>query len=741
MQRNYRVAVIALVVCAASAPALAVDWPQEVRTEGGTIVVYQPQPEKLAGNRLTGRAALSIELAQHPEPIFGAFWFSARLDTDRERGVATVRDVEITDVRWPDVTEEQAARFTQIISNTLPKTGFETSLATLTASLATAEREQRSLAELKNDPPKIVFATELAVLLLYDGEPRFQLIEHTRYERALNTPFAVIRDQKTQRVYLTSGTAWYVAENAKGPFSALKTPPNEVQLLIPPSDQKPAKTPSPPPQIVVATAPTELVATKGIPSWKSLPGGKLLYVDNTETPWLRDVTDQQMYLLLSGRWFRAKAQVGPWTFVRADQLPAAFKDIPPGSDLGGLRVSVAGTEEAEAAVLDARIPQTAAVVRSTARLDVQYDGAPKFEKIPGTSVSMAVNTGAQVLEINQRYYAVDNGVWFTSAHALGPWAVADSIPEQEIAKIPPSSPVYNVTYVTIYDATPEVVYVGYTPGYLWSYPYYGVPVYGTGYVYPPYYGAMYYPRPPTWGFHVSYNPWSGWGFGVSWSNGFLTVGASWGYGHGAHYRPGACCGGWYGGGYRGATVINTGDVRIGNTVNVGNRVTSGNRVSQPIASSRTSQRNLYNQPANQSRVADRTSQSRNYNQARVSNGRANDVFADRSGTVARRSGNDWQVRDGGSWKSSSGVSDRAPPTTTLRDHGSGSRTQAAPARDFSSASRPSTSGVSTPGNRGPASVDRADLNRAASARQSGMSQSRAPVARSGGGFGGGGRRR
>ena len=37
---------------------------------------------------------------------------------------------------------------------------------------------------------------------------------------------------------------------------------------------------------------------------------------------------------------------------------------------------------------------------------------------------------------------------------------------------------YNTTHVHIYEATPEVVYVGYTPGYLWSFPYYGVPVYG-----------------------------------------------------------------------------------------------------------------------------------------------------------------------------------------------------------------------------------------------------------------------
>ena len=116
--------------------------------------------------------------------------------------------------------------------------------------------------------------------------------------------------------------------------------------------------------------------------------------------------------------------------------------------------------------------------------------------------------------------------------------MADSVPTQEIQKIPPSEPVYNVTYVTVYESTPEVVYVGYTPGYMWSYPWYGCPVYGTGYYYPPYWGSVYYPRPVTYGVHVSYNPYTGWGMGFSYSTGFMTVGVHFGGGYGGYYRPG-----------------------------------------------------------------------------------------------------------------------------------------------------------------------------------------------------------
>ena len=46
--------------------------------------------------------------------------------------------------------------------------------------------------------------------------------------------------------------------------------------------------------------------------------------------------------------------------------------------------------------------------------------------------------------------------------------MATSVPAV-IYSIPPSSPVHYVTYVRVYDWTPQVVYVGYTPGYYGTY--------------------------------------------------------------------------------------------------------------------------------------------------------------------------------------------------------------------------------------------------------------------------------
>ncbi len=135
------------------------------------------------------------------------------------------------------------------------------------------------------------------------------------------------------------------------------------------------------------------------------------------------------------------------------------------------------------------------------------------------------------------YYAVVAGVWFTAAQITGPWSIATSVPTV-IYTIPPSSPIYYVTYVRIYEATPQYVYVGYTPGYLGTVvsPY-GTVVYGTGYAYSPWIGSVWYPPPYTYGVAAApvYNPWVGFTYGFA--LGLATAAWTEPYWGGAYYYP------------------------------------------------------------------------------------------------------------------------------------------------------------------------------------------------------------
>lgn len=119
----------------------------------------------------------------------------------------------------------------------------------------------------------------------------------------------------------------------------------------------------------------------------------------------------------------------------------------------------------------------------------------------------AINTPFEVIHAG-RYFAVQNGVWFVSDTPAGPWAVADNIPA-EIYSIPPSNPLYHDRFVYVYGSTPEVVYCGYTPGYLGAFVWDDTVVFGTGWWYPGWYGDYWYGWPWTWGFGFQYGYFGG----------------------------------------------------------------------------------------------------------------------------------------------------------------------------------------------------------------------------------------
>ncbi len=55
-----------------SANGLALEWPQEIIGDQGTITIYQPQPESLTGNNLKARSAMSFQLKDAGEQQFSA---------------------------------------------------------------------------------------------------------------------------------------------------------------------------------------------------------------------------------------------------------------------------------------------------------------------------------------------------------------------------------------------------------------------------------------------------------------------------------------------------------------------------------------------------------------------------------------------------------------------------------------------------------------------------------------------
>ena len=708
---NKLIAIVLLLGVALSAGAQELGWPQEIVTQNQeTITVYQPQVEEFTGIFLAGRAAVSVKApATNDAPVFGAIWFEARIDTDRDARTAVIRDVDILDVRFADASDEQMQKLADLIESRIEQSRFTISVDQLLADLDASEAGAGE-PELRHEPPKLILSTEPALLVSMDGKPVFEAIERSNYERVVNTPFLIVKDGRTHYLYIGSN-AWYTATAIDGPWDRTEQVPQDIAGLVEPSDDDDTLVDDV--RIIVATEPTELIVSDGDPTWSPVEGMDLLYMDNTDSDAFLELSTQRYYVLLSGRWYRGEGMLGNlrWSHVPNDELPEPFSDIPEDSVNGSVLSHVAGTEQAREAVLDNTIPQTAAIKRDDDSFSVDYDGAPDFAPIENIQVEYAQNTSSAVFKYGNLYYACDDGVWYVANRATGPWTVATEVPDA-IYRIPTSNPHHNVTYVRVYDVTPQVVYVGYTPGYYGSYYYRGAVVYGSGWYYNPWYGPYYYPRYPTWGFRVSYNPWYGWGFGVSWTNGpFRFTFSSHGYG------------GWWGvGGYRPyPRPVPYGGYRKTN-INIDNSITIGGGRDRPAT-----RPNLYNRPETRDRVAQRPAVPAD-RQARPANSIQNNVLTDRSGNVYQRDTNGkWQQRDNGQWRQPDNLDRIAASPSTRPAQQPATRPTQQPAKRPSQwpANQPSRGGGfdSRDWQRGGSQAVRPQLERDFSARQRGAQRS------------------
>lgn len=390
-------AALAVVLALSSwAQAAGEGWPRRFEHGKGTVLLYQPQLESFKGDRLTARAAVSVRKKGWKQPVFGVVWLTARALTDRDTRQVTIDEAKVTETRFPNATPEQIAKFQDFLNGEIEDHSHTISLDRLLAMLELVEKEKAADAGLQTKPPKIIFVTNPAALVLLDGDPRLLPLPDSKLMRVANTPFLMVYDPAGKTYFLKAGDTWLKAVEVKGPWQDAKPLPEGLKALEAklaqgqqPAPQKVEAAGGKLPQIIVSLEPAELIATEGEPQYSPITGTGLLYLSNTESSVFLDTTSQFYYALLSGRWFATKSlQDGPWTYVSPSKLPADFARIPEGSTKGFVLVNVAGTTQARDAVLENSIPQTAAIDREKATTQVSYDGEAKFQKIPTLTWNM-----------------------------------------------------------------------------------------------------------------------------------------------------------------------------------------------------------------------------------------------------------------------------------------------------------------------------------------------------------------
>jgi hypothetical protein len=531
-----------------AAEQLATDpgWPREYTDGTAKLVLWQPQVDSWSDFRsLKARFATQLTPGKDAPPVWGVLSIESGTDVDQESRTVSFRNFNVTKISYPSAKNElQAQAWDALTKKLLPP--YPT-VVLIERILAYMDMDQIKTREtpVSLKPPPILFSTQPAVLVIIDGKPIYIDIEKNNLQKVVNTNWDLFFDKEVRRYYLRDGMAWFSAKELSDDWAAITELPEDFSSLPSTEEYKdvrqavanPSKSENPK-LVMVAHEPSELIVIAGEPKLEPIAGTHLMWVSNTECDLFFDTESRQFFFLTSGRWFKtAQPQSDQWT-ATTNSLPEDFKRIPEDHPRNHVLAAVPGTRQARDAVINAAIPQVATVNRKSISVDVKYVGEPKFEAIADTGVSYANNTPNDVFEVEGKYYLCLQGVWFVSTTAKGPWEAANNVPKA-IYDIPPSSPKYNVTYVAVYDSTPETVTYGYTAGYTGVYVGYGVAMWGTGYYYPPYYAYGYYSYPVYWpcayytyGASAWYNPATG-----AYGRGSAVYGPYGGYARGAAYNP------------------------------------------------------------------------------------------------------------------------------------------------------------------------------------------------------------
>ena len=494
-------------------------WPRKLVKPGGTVIVYQPQVDDWTDFKdIKWRQAFELTPTGGKQ-VVGAATFEGTTETNTDTHMVFISNIKVTNTYFPSQDPATFAQLDQLIRTFAPPT-VNVSLDRLVAYIP--QPQSVKTVTVKNDPPYIFISYAPAILLGVDGEPVLAEIPETHLKFVVNTQWPLFFAKDKSKYYLLVNNIWLRADDLHGPWTRMAVLPHEFDHLPDAARFGDVKKAIPPPQvsnpvipaIFYSTVPAEVILFAGQPTYTAIPGTQLTYANNTDSPLFVYSATQTYYYLAAGRWFSAQDLPGPWTFASLS-LPADFAQIPISSPAGAILASVPGTTQAKDAVLIAQIPTTMILnpASAAAQANVTYTGQPQFAPIEGTTLQYATNTPDKVIQVGDVYYLCLHGVWFMSTTPQGPWTTASSVP-QVIYTIPPSSPVYNVTYVTQVTTSDGNVQSSYTAGYLGAFvmgaAVGAIVASGTGYYYPPYIGypaygyPVYRPYPTPYGYYGAY---------------------------------------------------------------------------------------------------------------------------------------------------------------------------------------------------------------------------------------------
>jgi len=182
-----------------------------------------------------------------------------------------------------------------------------------------------------------------------------------------------------------------------------------------------------PPRIVVSEQPTRLMLIDGAPVRLPIEGTRLEFVVNTDWTVFHDLASRSWFLLDGEHWLR-NTMLSSGSWISTTDLPDDFQTLRLNSEWPQV-----------AAALPPRMPSTPplpVLISYEPTELVLIDGAMDWEAIADTGLQFVTNTSSDLLRLDDRYYLLLAGRWFTTRDVKRMWYAVKDLPAP-FASIPP----------------------------------------------------------------------------------------------------------------------------------------------------------------------------------------------------------------------------------------------------------------------------------------------------------------
>ena len=422
---------------------------------------------------------MAIKPTGAKDETFGVVFATARTQVDKVARTVVVRGPEASPRAISRRCPTSGAAYAAELQSEIAGAARTISLDRLEASLAVAGVKPPAVA-VKNNPPQVIVSYSPAILVPIDGAPVLKPVPDdsrvpARHQHPCADPAAA---GSSDSFYIHVYDGWLdVDRRSSGPWTqalpARRSAWSDASRSEPRQDRhrRPARRrPEGESEAVARERRADDLHEPGADRADRVQGPARFRADRRHAAPVgvehdeRRADQHQRTTTITccspGRWFTAAGLTGPWTFVAEQRAAAGFRADSAAvarrrraADGGGHAAGAgSGDRELDSADGDGAARRTARSSRRT------FDGAAAVRARSRARRSpTSANSSVPVIQVSAERVSMRSSPACGSraAQLTGPWVVATSVPTV-IYTIPPSSPIHYVTYVRIYEATPQV---------------------------------------------------------------------------------------------------------------------------------------------------------------------------------------------------------------------------------------------------------------------------------------------